>query len=88
MTVELTIFSHKIKIFVLFLSSFFVGGWGGGGGGVGGANYILICDSKEHTQSTNKRKMKKKYEYIIKYIKINTHSFLFFSLFKPVTHLI
>ena len=30
MIVELTIFSHKIKIFVLFLSSFFCGGGGSG----------------------------------------------------------
>ena len=37
MIVELTIFSHKIKIFVLFLSSFFVGV---GGGGRGRKSYI------------------------------------------------
>ena len=87
MTVELTIFSHKIKIFGLFHSSFFCGGGGGGR-----KSYIdgTSQDNRanEHTQSTNKRKMKKFYEYKIKCIKINTHPFLLFSLFRPVTHLI
>ena len=88
MNVELTISSHKIMIFVLFLSSFFGEG--------GSAKHILVVlhrttvlmRSKEHTQSTNKSKMKKNYENIIKYLKINTHPVLLFSLFKPVTHLI
>ena len=35
-----------------------------------------------------REKMMKIYEYIIKYIKINTHPFLLFSLFKPLTYLI
>ena len=102
MTVGLTIFSHKIKICVLFgpttnptkkersllFFSFFIC-WGGGGGGSQNINWRYFteppywCHSKEHTQSTNKSKMKKIMKYIIEYLKINTHPFLlFFFIFK------
>ena len=68
-----------------------------GGGGEGERKSYADGTSQNHRADAILRSMhnlrtreKKKniYEYIIKYIKMNTHPFLLFSLFKPVTHLI
>ena len=66
-----------------------------GGGGAGHKSYIDGTSQNHRADAIlrsihnlrKREKMMKIYEYIIKYIKINT-PFLLFSLFKPLTYLI
>ena len=84
---------NKIKIFVLFFSFLFllVGGWGGGGVR---KEYIDGTSQNHRTDAILRRKQswhnqnEENNEKIVKYLKINTHQFLLFSLFKPVAYVI